>query len=149
MKHAALLLPLLLILGCSPDGGGGSSSGPSGNYFDYAGTFVTDVAYTFTDSEGAEEEDAFTFNMLIQQNGPAVMVSSILGVADEAGVSFGHTVSTIDYWTASQYTMTFSGASEADDPFTINLLIEGSYVDLAYDYAYDYVLTIGDEIPYE
>jgi hypothetical protein len=153
MKKLGTFLGLtaaLAAVGCSGDTRGSGGGGPkdTGVYFDYAGVYVTDIAMTFTDSEGAEESDSFGINMLVEQNGPSMTTAAILGRAYEESMVYDHTTSALDPFFSELYTKTYSGGSVSGDPMTLALKVDGEYPHLAYSYTYEYVLTIGEKLAY-
>ena len=113
-------------------------------YFDYAGAYASTL-------EGSRGDETWTdeFDIVVQQNGPAVMLANVLGVADSEGMSFGHTYQTLDWFTGQPYSVTYSGASRSGEPFTIDLEIAVEYPNLdGWDYEIDYVIYLGDEVDY-
>ena len=144
MKRWLLTLALLpSLFGCAPDKGGGSSA-PAGDVFNYgSGTYNADVASSFTDSEGADEDTVFSTELLIVQDGPAATLAGILLKVDAGGFVSSYSYSMLTWY--GTYVETVEGYTEAD-PMVLYLNITGEYPDWSYDYTYEYVITLGDVI---
>lgn len=141
-------LGLALVAGCAGDkGGGGGGYKDTGEYFGYAGVYSdTAVSMTFSDnSGGAEETNTWVQDLAVEQAGPALKFAGILGLANADGMTFGHTMTSLD-WFGQVYTHEYSGASAADDPMSISLTIDGSYAGSDYEYTYVYEIGLGTKL---
>lgn len=138
-------LPLLLLLtiGCTQSARD-CDWRDSGLYFDYSGTYAASL-------DGSVNGDTYTdeFNIVVQQNGPAIMLANVLARGDADGLSFGHTYTAPDPWLANEMqVVTYSGSSRPLDPYVIDLLIEVRYpnLDAGWDVDYEYVITLGERL---
>jgi len=139
----ALLLPA-----CMPEAPKARPPADCGVYFDYAATYQSTLEATLDDEAWTDE-----FDIVVQQNGPAIMLANVLGLADSEGMSFGHSVPTLDYWIngGEPVVITYSGASRSNEPFTIDLTIDVEYPNLddGWDDKYVYVITLGEPVDFD
>ena len=150
IRTLALLLALAVPTACV-DSDNGSHSPPrigcEDGCLDYAGTYASIVELVANDGEPTLQER----EILVQQNGPAVLLANILGVADSEGMSFGHEWDGIDFWTDEVIHVEYSGASRPGEPYVIDLRIVQTYPHLndGWDLTYEYVITLGEPVVYE
>lgn len=145
-------LLILLMAGCAiPERGLEGSRPVCTECFPYAGTYYS----TLEGSSGDETWVNEMVEIVVQQNGPAIMVSNILALGDTEGLSFGHKYMAHDPWingpVGEPMEVTYSGASRPTEPYTLDLKIEVEYPYLEEDWGYtlDYVVTLGDSVVFE
>lgn len=140
-------LGLVTVVGCAGDkGGGGGGYKDTGEYFGYAGIYsMSSVTMTFSEGGSTGAPETWEQDLAIEQAGPALKFAGILGLANADGLTFGHTMTSLD-WFGQVYTHEYSGASAADDPMSISLTIDGSYADSDYEYTYAYEIVLGEKL---
>lgn len=148
MKRLALSAFLFLSLlnsGCEPKVSS-TNDYDCGPVFNYAGTYSS----TLEGSSGGDSwEDEF--DIVVQQNGPAIMLANVLAVADPAGMNIDNSYEQLDYWiNGGEYqVVTYYGASRAGDPYVIDLEINVEYPNLdGWDYSYVYVISLNTALSF-
>lgn len=115
-------------------------------YFPYAGAYRSVVEGKSGDTEWTDE-----FDVVVQQNGPALSVSNVLALADSEGLTFNHEYTTLDYFVngGEPVVVQFDGGSRAGDPYVLDLEFGVDYPFLdGWSYTVTYVITLGEPVDY-